>query len=109
MIATMAAEGGVRKEAYLKTGCNSFKNGKSQPLGFWTEQDILQYIFENNLKICSVYGDIVEERDILGNKYYRTTGESRTGWNTAVESGDALYNKVVNSIAQRCIFYVEEL
>ena len=79
MIATMAAEGGVRKEAYLKTGCNSFKNGKSQPLGFWTEQDILQYIFENNLKICSVYGDIVEERDILGNKYYRTTGESRTG------------------------------
>ena len=32
------------------------------------------------LKICSVYGDIVEESDMLGNKYYRTTGEKRTGW-----------------------------
>ena len=36
MMATMAAEGGVRKEAYLKTGCNAFNSGKSQPMGFWT-------------------------------------------------------------------------
>ena len=78
-IATMADEGGVRREAYLKTGCNAFNSGKSQPMGFWTEQDVLQYIFENKLKICSVYGDIVEENDMLGNKYYRTTGEKRSG------------------------------
>lgn len=78
-IATMADEGGVRREAYLKTGCNAFNSGKSQPMGFWTEQDVLQYIFENKLKICSVYGDIVEESDMLGNKYYRTTGEKRSG------------------------------
>lgn len=48
-------------------------------MGFWTEQDVLQYIVENNLKICSVYGDIVEENDMLGNKTYRLTGEQRTG------------------------------
>lgn len=78
-IATMANEGQQREAAYLKTGCNAFKSGKSQPMGFWTEQDVLQYIVENNLKICSVYGDIVEESDMLGNKYYRTTGERRTG------------------------------
>ena len=78
-IATMADEGGVRREAYLKTGCNAFNSGKSQPMGFWTEQDVLQYIVKNNLKICSVYGDIVEESDMLGNKYYRTTGEKRSG------------------------------
>ena len=78
-IATMADEGRVRREAYLKTGCNAFNSGKSQPMGFWTEQDVLQYIFENKLKICSVYGDIVEESDMLGNKYYRTTGEKRCG------------------------------
>ena len=79
MMATMAAEGGVRKEAYLKTGCNAFNSGKSQPMGFWTEQDVLEYIFTRKLPIASVYGDIVEEVDTLGNKIYRTTGEQRTG------------------------------
>ena len=80
-IGTLAAESQQREAVYLKTGCNSFNSNKpkSTPLGFWTEQDILQYIFENNLTICSVYGDIVEESDMLGNKSYRATGEQRTG------------------------------
>ena len=80
-IGTLAAESQQREAVYLKTGCNAFnsKKPKSTPLGFWTEQDILQYIFENNLTICSVYGDVVEESDMLGNKNYRTTGEQRTG------------------------------
>lgn len=75
MIATMASEEGVRKDGYMITGCNSFKNGKSQPLGFWTEQDIFEYILENDLKIASVYGDIV--KDEKGK--YTTTREKRTG------------------------------
>lgn len=74
MMATMAAEGGVRKEAYLKTGCNSFKGGKSQPMGFWTENDVLQYIYENKLEIPSVYGEIIKEED-----KYSLTGVKRTG------------------------------
>ena len=80
-IGTLAAESQQREAVYLKTGCNAFdsKKPKSTPLGFWTEQDILQYIFENNLTICSVYGDVVEESDMLGNKKYRATGEQRTG------------------------------
>ena len=80
-IGTLAVESQQREAVYLKTGCNSFNSNKpkSTPLGFWTEQDILQYIFENNLTICSVYGDVVEESDMLGNKNYRTTGEQRTG------------------------------
>ena len=75
MMATMASEGGVRKEGYLKTGCNSFKNGKSQPMGFWTEQDVLEYIVINNLEIASVYGDIIKNDKGL----WETTGEKRTG------------------------------
>ena len=68
IMATMAAEGGVRKEAYLKTGCNAFNSGKSQPMGFWTEQDVLEYIFTRKLPIASVYGDVVQESDMFGNK-----------------------------------------
>ena len=75
MVATLAEEGDQRFFAYLQTGCNSFKQGKSQPMGFWTEQDIYQYIVENNLQIASVYGDIV--KDNTGK--YMTTKEERTG------------------------------
>lgn len=75
LIATMADEGQQREAAYLKTGCNSFKGGKSQPMGFWTEQDVLQYIYENGLEIPSVYGDIVQDEHGV----FRTTGLKRTG------------------------------
>ena len=75
MVATLAEEGDQRFFAYLQTGCSSFKQGKSQPMGFWTEQDIYQYIVENNLQIASVYGDIV--KDNTGK--YMTTKEERTG------------------------------
>lgn len=72
-VATMASEGGVRKEAYLKTGCNAFNIGKSQPMGFWTEQDVLEYIVVNDLEIASVYGDIIKNDKGL----WETTGEKK--------------------------------
>ncbi len=76
-IATMAVESRLRRQHYLRNGCNSFnsKNPKSTPLGFWTEQDILQYIKEFNIPYCSVYGEILQDKK---GKYY-TTGERRTG------------------------------
>lgn len=61
ILATMAEESRVRKQAWIKNGCNAYEGykAKSQPMSFWTEQDVLQYIVENNIDICSVYGDIV--------------------------------------------------
>jgi 3'-phosphoadenosine 5'-phosphosulfate sulfotransferase (PAPS reductase)/FAD synthetase len=40
--AVMAIESSLRTVNYLKTGCNSFdaKRPMSQPMGFWTEQDV---------------------------------------------------------------------
>lgn len=60
----MASESMARQSQWLKKGCNSFesKNPISNPMAFWTEQDVLLYIKEKNLPICSVYGDIVEDR-----------------------------------------------
>lgn len=76
IIATLATESSQRKRMYLKDGCNAFENKrpKSTPMGFWTEQDVLQYIKEYNVPIASVYGDIIEKDGKLV-----TTGESRTG------------------------------
>lgn len=60
--AQMASESRLRTSQWLKNGCNGFemKSPISNPMSFWTEQDVLLYIKENNLPICSVYGEIVE-------------------------------------------------
>lgn len=61
LIGTMASESRLRYRSWLQHGCNAFEKGNpsSQPLSFWTEQDILQYIKKYNVPYCSVYGDIV--------------------------------------------------
>lgn len=76
IIGTMTHESRARLNSWLKTGCNAFESQypQSKPLSFWTEQDILQYILENNLEIASVYGEIVEDNGKL-----HLTGEQRTG------------------------------
>ena len=68
MTATMATESKLRASNWIKHGCNAFdsKNPISNPMSFWTEQDVLLYIKENNLPICSVYGDIVTDYEAMG-------------------------------------------
>lgn len=60
IIATMACESRLRKTKWLKYGCNAFQSNRptSQPLSFWTEQDVLHYIKKFNVPYASVYGDI---------------------------------------------------
>lgn len=61
ILGTMANESSMRYASWLKNGCNAFtsKNPSSQPLMFWTKQDVLHYIKKYNVPYCSVYGDIV--------------------------------------------------
>ena len=75
-IGTLAEESALRTQSYLKTGCNSFnsKRPNSTPLGFWTEQDILEYIYKYNLPINEAYGKVVIE-----DGKYKTTKCTRTG------------------------------
>lgn len=93
ILATMADESRIRTQAWLRTGCNAFDgtSPKSQPMSFWTEQDVLKYIVENDIEIAPVYGDVVAV-DEVGNEYdphntlvpldgckLRCTGCQRTG------------------------------
>lgn len=75
LIGTMAVESQLRKRAWLQNGCNVFSKGQSTPLSFWTQQDVLQYILDNDLKIPSVYGDIVRNKEGV----LITTKMDRTG------------------------------
>lgn len=60
LIATLACESMTREAAWRKKGCNAFDAPRptSQPMSFWTEQDILHYIKKYDVPYCSVYGDI---------------------------------------------------
>ncbi len=52
----MASEGGQRLTAYLRTGCNSFKGrGISNPLGFWNDKDVWEYIHKFNIPYSKIY------------------------------------------------------
>ena len=90
----MADESRLRTHLWLENGCNAFnlKTPVSNPMSFWTEQDVLEYIKENDIPICSVYGDIVEVQEVDGQTSLKdfgldtqdrpklkTTGRSRTG------------------------------
>lgn len=93
ILATMAVESALREKNWLQNGCNAFnsKHQHSAPMSFWTEQDVLWYIKNNNLPIASVYGDIeytvVPEQMRICDfgiecgtpETLRTTGCSRTG------------------------------
>lgn len=57
---SMATESRTRLDKWLQYGCNAFNatNPISQPMSFWTEQDVLHYIKQFSVPYCPVYGDI---------------------------------------------------
>ena len=77
IIGTMAYESRQRKTEWLHNGCNAFekKNPSSQPMSFWTEQDILECIYRYKIPYPSVYGNIIQDKKGI----WHTTGYSRTG------------------------------
>ena len=111
IVALMAEESARRATAYLRTGCNVFDTRRvlckqtgvyeeqivdrplSKPMGFWTRNDVLGYVYDRHLPYASPYGDICIEGQVPGQLFlfepeescachgcrYYTTGEQRTG------------------------------
>lgn len=97
IIGTMAHESPNREQSWIQNGCNAFeaKIPISQPMAFWTEQDVLHYIKKFNVPYCPVYGEILLKKsadepegqinviDYLGcydaEDVLETTGCNRTG------------------------------
>ena len=61
IIATMADESRSRRSAWMRQGCNAFskKSPSSQPMSFWTENDVLEFLHTYNIPYASVYGEII--------------------------------------------------
>lgn len=95
ILGQMADESLLRKQKWIKHGCNAFelKSPQSNPLSFWTNNDVLTYIHTYKFPIASVYGDVVPDDkgqlpgqtniyDTLGEYQgckFKTTGCERTG------------------------------
>lgn len=80
IVAMMASESRLRTQKWLHQGCNAFDAAKpmSMPMAFWTEQDVLQYIWQYKIPIASVYGDVVvdykKQGDVEGQMSFRDLG-----------------------------------
>ena len=105
-LGTMAEESHLRKQAWLRHGCNAFHASKqtSQPMSFWTEQDVLHYIKKFNLRIVSVYGEIVsadgqmslfeETDDNLTTTGCKRTGCVFCGFGAHLEKGESRFQRL---------------
>ena len=88
-LGTLAGESQMRLGKWLQHGCNLIdgKRPVSNPLSFWTDQDILLYASLNTIKLAEAYGTIEPcIADVAYADQYpesvprlRTTGASRTG------------------------------
>lgn len=56
-VGIMAGDSSLRMTSYLSHGCNSFdsKRPMSNPLGFWLEKDIWEYIITRGIPYASIY------------------------------------------------------
>lgn len=95
ILGMLGSESFLRQQTWERYGCNAFdlKRPQSNPLSFWTNNDILAYIHTYSLPIASVYGDVVPDDkgqlpgqtniyDMLGEYQgckFKTTGCERTG------------------------------
>ena len=111
-IGTQTDESALREMKWLEHGCNAFdgKKPSSQPMSFWTEQDVLQYIKQEGLKIASVYGDIVATDDDgfvydsmpgidckLKCTGYQRTGCIFCGFGCHLEKGETRFQKLAKT------------
>lgn len=65
IVATMAEESNLRLQKWLKHGCNAFdlKRPMSAPMSFWSENDVLEYLFRYELDYAECYGKIIPKLD----------------------------------------------
>lgn len=88
IMGTLAEESNLRLQNYFTYGCNAFDTNRpvSNPMAFWTEQDVLNYLVKNNLSIADCYGNVVKANsmnrlfELEGVKEELTTSKcTRTG------------------------------
>jgi len=98
-VGTMTQDSHLRKQQYLRKGCNSFKGKiQSMPMAFWLEEDVWAYIKLNNLKYASVYDNGVSRTGCMFCMFgvHLEKGENR--FQKMKKSHPKLYNYCINDL-----------
>ncbi len=100
-IGTMAGDSMLRKQSYIRYGCNMANGKQSRPLMFWTEADIWDYIRRYHVSYSKIYdmgesqtgcmfcmfGVHMEKSDALGlhkNRFQRMKKSHPKLWNYCI-------------------------
>ena len=60
---TMACESQQREAGWIKVGCNAFESGRSAPMSFWRQGDLLRYLKQYNVPYSPLYGEIIPKNN----------------------------------------------
>ena len=95
-VGNMASESRLRYNEWLAYGCNAFDASRptSNPLSFWTDQDVLEYLIKYNVPYCSIYGDIVENDGKFKTTKYQRTGCLFCGFGCHLEKEPNRFQKL---------------
>ncbi len=110
-VGTMASEGGQRLSAYLRTGCNAFDSKRpiSQPLGFWTEKDIYEYIQRYNLEISSIYDKGYKRTGCMFCMFGCNTKEHKNKFDLMAKTHPQIYDYCMNKLGlKEIIEYIKK-
>ena len=100
LLAIMASESHLRKQSYLKYGCNAFDLVRplSNPMAFWLEPDIWGYIKKNKIPYSSIY-DMGWDR----------TGCMWCAFGSHMEKGENRFQRMAKSHPKQYKFCIETL
>lgn len=97
--AQMASESILRRKQWIVNGCNGFhlKRPISNPMSFWTEQDVLEYIYQYKIPICVVYGEVVKNGDKFDTTKCKRTGCMMCGFGCHLEKSPNRFEQLKQS------------
>lgn len=99
-IGILASEGYIRKQIYLKQGCNAFdiKRPCSKPISFWLAKDIWEYIRTNKIPYSSIYD--------MG---YKSTGCMYCGFGIQFKDGKQRFQDLMRTHPQAHKYAITKL
>ena len=112
MTAQMAAESRIRKQKWMQRGCNAFEAKKpiSNPMAFWTENDVLEYIYEYLEKPLKAAWDNIDNKNRKKRRDARRYLKKNNYKKTAICSvyGDVIPTDSQISLADLGLDYIDK-
>jgi len=97
-VGTMASDSSMRTQAYLRVGCNAFDKGSSQPMAFWLEEDVWDYIKTRNLPYSKIYDTGVKRTGCMFCMFGVHMEKGKNRFQLMKETHPKLYDYCINKL-----------